>query len=671
MKRAAVLILLAVFIVLQMPVFASYSADYKKACDLTKKGRLQEAVDLLAPIAADSSYVLSDYAWFKLAKIFQQSGNIGQAKKEYLALTLAHPDSILTEKAYYNLGGIYMSEKDYWSASKVFIKLIQSKPFNVPLDGARYKAGLAYQKLGFNEDAAQCFSDINILHPLSVYLKKANDRLKKLAVILPEASADSLFERASFLLDKNDYAGAAVSFEKFLAGYSQDAKAPEAILKLGMCYYRSKMYDEAVGLFEKVKDYFPDAYYYMGFAYWKQDDSVKAFECFNKLFASYPESELASDAKYWMGKYYGSEGRFETAEGMFRQIVDTNPKSESADDAIWEIGFDNYKKGKYKEAYSVLGEAYENNQARDSVPKCLFWQAKAAEKLGWSDAADKIYLKTAERFPYTYYGYRALDKLKMNIPLVDISKIEPKQEITIDNPHFDKYKELVALGFYDDAVNEANAVERQEKIPENKRKAKICSAKATALKKQWAVSIRMVEKEVIDSIFEGSIKDIYEESWKLSYPTGYENSVFSFSKKYGVDPYLMFALIREESRFDSMGLSWTMAHGLTQIMPTTGRGIARLLKIRPYRTSRLFEPSLNIKMGTYYLSQLLKIFNGNKYLALASYNGGSGSVRKWAKKIDPADIDEFVENIGFSETRAYVKKVMRSYWEYKRLYAGG
>ena len=447
----------AISVIPQALAFAPYSPDYKKACDLIKKDKLQEAADLLAPIAADTAYVLSDYAAYKLAKILQQSGNIEEAKKEYLALAQAYPESILKEKAYYNLGMIYMAEKDYWGAAKTFVALIQAKPFNVPLEEARRQAGLAYKRLGL--------------------------------AMTQEASADSLFERAAFLLEKKDYYRAAASYEKFLRVYSNDQRSAEAVLKLGICYYKSKKYNEATGLFEKVKDYFPEAYYYMGFASWKQGNSVKAFECFNKLSAGYPESELAADAKYWMGKHYDSEGSPEVADGIFREIAEAFPKSESADDAIWEMGFGSYKKGRYKEAYSILGEAYDKNQAQDSVPKCLFWQAKSAEKLGWTDAADKIYLKTAERFPYTYYGYRALEKLNMALPAVDVSGIEPKQEIVIDNPHFDKYKELYAMGFYDDAVNEANAIEKQEKSAEGKRKAKICSAKAIAGKKKWADSM--------------------------------------------------------------------------------------------------------------------------------------------------------------------------------------
>jgi TolA-binding protein len=404
MKKTVIFVLLAMFVILRSPVTASPSADYKKACDLIRKEKLQEAANILAPIAADPTFVLSDYAEYRLAQILQESGNIESAKEEYLALSERYPGSILRDKACYNLGAIYMSEKDFWNASKEFVKLIQSKPFNVPVEEARRQAGIANRKLGL--------------------------------VMSQEASADSLFERGAFLLDKKDYAGAAASFEKFFALYPSDTKVPEAILRLGMCYYRAKMYDEAVGLFEKVKNYFPEAYYYMGFAYWKRGDSAKAFEFFDRLSADYPESELAADAKYW--------------------------RESASDDAVWEMGFNNYKNGKYKEAYNILGESYEKDEAKDTVPRCLFWQAKSAEKLGWSDVAEKLYRKTAERFPYTYYGYRALAKLHMDLPFVDVSKIEPKQEIAIENPHFDKYKELFALGFYDDAVNEANAVEKQE-----------------------------------------------------------------------------------------------------------------------------------------------------------------------------------------------------------------
>ncbi|MFA5035466.1 MAG: lytic transglycosylase domain-containing protein, partial [Candidatus Margulisiibacteriota bacterium] len=147
------------------------------------------------------------------------------------------------------------------------------------------------------------------------------------------------------------------------------------------------------------------------------------------------------------------------------------------------------------------------------------------------------------------------------------------------------------------------------------------------------------------------------------------------SDKNDIDPYLILAVIREESRFLNAARSSASARGLMQIMPGTGRGIAKQLNLSSYRTSKLNNADTNIKMGTYYLSGLIKSFNNNWYLSLAGYNGGPNRVWRYVKNwyggnLGAVDIDEFVESIPIKETRLYVQKVMNSYFEYKRLYGG-
>jgi soluble lytic murein transglycosylase len=146
--------------------------------------------------------------------------------------------------------------------------------------------------------------------------------------------------------------------------------------------------------------------------------------------------------------------------------------------------------------------------------------------------------------------------------------------------------------------------------------------------------------------------------------------VEKYAKQYGLDPYLVYAVIREESRFKSRALSRSFAYGLMQIIPSTGRKISRDLGLR-YSRWKMYNPRVNIQMGVYYLAVLIERFDGNVSLALAGYNGGPNRVNKLMKKYPEFDIDEFVEDIPLSETRNYVKKVMKSYYGYKRTYSGG
>ncbi|MBD3184221.1 transglycosylase SLT domain-containing protein, partial [Candidatus Poribacteria bacterium] len=155
------------------------------------------------------------------------------------------------------------------------------------------------------------------------------------------------------------------------------------------------------------------------------------------------------------------------------------------------------------------------------------------------------------------------------------------------------------------------------------------------------------------------------------------------------DPLLVLALMLEESRYDPDAVSYVGARGLTQIMPSTGREIAGRISINPFFTEMLFQPELNIKMGTWYLGSIARRFKkrvqdnlGNNHshitksdrdyvammLAVGAYNGGESRVKRWMAKYGIQDIDEFVENIPIYETRRYIKKVFDSYEMYKAIY---
>ncbi|WP_028991507.1 lytic transglycosylase domain-containing protein [Thermoanaerobacter thermocopriae] len=155
---------------------------------------------------------------------------------------------------------------------------------------------------------------------------------------------------------------------------------------------------------------------------------------------------------------------------------------------------------------------------------------------------------------------------------------------------------------------------------------------------------------------------------KKIYPRKYYNYVFYYAKEYGMDPYLIFAVIKVESNFKSDAISSKNARGLMQILPETGEWIAKEIGIKNYSDSMLFEPKYNIQMGTWYLTYLLKTFNGNIKLALAAYNGGSGNVDAWLKDKRFSKDGKQLHIVPFPETNKYIKKVLAVYEIYKFIY---
>jgi len=153
---------------------------------------------------------------------------------------------------------------------------------------------------------------------------------------------------------------------------------------------------------------------------------------------------------------------------------------------------------------------------------------------------------------------------------------------------------------------------------------------------------------------------------QLQYPLAFWTLVFRAAGSYAVDPFLIEAVMRQESRFDPQAQSPADAYGLLQLLPQTATRVAATG--HPVPPSALIEPEINIDLGTRYLSGLLARFAGNVLKVLAAYNGGEAAVEKWERRFGDLDLDEFVESISYRETRDYVKRVMANYRAYRQLY---
>lgn len=155
---------------------------------------------------------------------------------------------------------------------------------------------------------------------------------------------------------------------------------------------------------------------------------------------------------------------------------------------------------------------------------------------------------------------------------------------------------------------------------------------------------------------------------RIFYPFPNRALVDEYAHDYGVDPLLVIAVIREESRFLPQSESRKGALGLMQLMPATASSIAHSLGDKGYRERDLLEPEKKIQYGTWYLASLEKEFSGNVVLTMAAYNAGKGHVRQWIRsgQIDPKHVQ--VGDIPFGETREYVLRVLKSYQKYIMLY---
>jgi soluble lytic murein transglycosylase len=339
------------------------------------------------------------------------------------------------------------------------------------------------------------------------------------------------------------------------------------------------------------------------------------------------------------------------ADTVFAQIVRRFPETRSGDEARWRRGWIRFRQGNYAEAETIFSRAWAERPSGLRAAASLYWAARSRQRRG----ADPLPVleQVARRYPLAHHGQRARERLGLppppRLPAPEGRPLPADRFVSV-------HEELGALGFHREAAEEATAKLEAGRSRELLRFVAIQRARAGDPRG----SVSAAEGAVAGALRGGPPVDVG--LWMLAYPRAHWEIVTREAARADVDPLLVLAVMREESRFDATAVSVAGAVGLMQLMPSTARGMDPTVT-----PDRLTDPETNIRLGTTYLARRLRDFGGDVVLALAAYNAGAGAARRFAQ-FRGADTDEFVEGIPFSETRAYVKRVLESYGIYRWLY---
>ena len=155
---------------------------------------------------------------------------------------------------------------------------------------------------------------------------------------------------------------------------------------------------------------------------------------------------------------------------------------------------------------------------------------------------------------------------------------------------------------------------------------------------------------------------------KLIYPLEHKEKIIKYGQIHKIDPPLLAALIKTESNFEAYAESSKGAKGLMQITPSTGQWIAQTIGLEGFEESMLFDPEVNIMLGSWYIEHLAEYYNGSFELVFAAYNGGRGNVDKWLKDKSLSSDGRILNEIPFPETENFVKKLKKNYYIYQHIY---
>ena len=353
---------------------------------------------------------------------------------------------------------------------------------------------------------------------------------------------------------------------------------------------------------------------------------------------------------------------------MYRRIVSAYPNSANAPESAWWVAWNDIKTGHSQVALAELQSASARYPDAKGAARFLYWIGKLDERLGQKAQAKTAYAKTITAFPWHYYAHRSAARLEALNGGKDRGwSTNPQRKVRWTQDSADDWqfpeppKEL--------ASQEGPTIAVLTELKQWDECLELLPEKTGLLRAFYLAKLDLPLDAINAAGHAMKGQPAPSEPWQIAYPLLYAKTISNEAPIKHVDPLLVQALIREESRYNVRALSGSQAIGLMQLMPGTAYGVAKRIGIRLGSAEDIHNPDNNLRMGIDYLSYVLKRFNGNALFAVASYNGGPNAVQHWAAHM-PADTDVFVENIPFRETRDYVRKVFGSYWDYEQVYAG-
>ena len=555
--------------------------------------------------------------------------------------------------------------------------LLQHEQKQLSVAQHAYYSALLAQKQNREEEEHRLLTLVLCQWPKS---PEAGEAVKLLP--LAELSATERFERASRLLDQGDAGSARLELAGLLPRL-EGATAELARVRIGVCDYRLRR-DTAFATLNamRVKNAGADAerlfYALLAARRAKAYDSMAV--AMAELNEKHPKTDFRLEALANAAGQFWVMGQSSKSLPLYESCALDFASRPEGRDCEWKVAVQNYilqKPGAEKKLDSFL----KSDPGGEHASAALYFLGKGAEGRRDKASAKSYYQRAIQTFPNHFYTELCRDRIVQGglqaqspAPVVDAMLRELKFPVEAVRLNFEANAgtkrrmvraELLARGaFYEFAELE---LKNDSRSSEQSHLLAMAAARMATRRGAPDQGIRYM-KSIYPAYITLPINAATLPLWKLAYPMPYKDPLLTYASKNEVDPYLLAGLIRQESEFSANVISRSNAHGLTQIMPATGRDLARRLGIKGYTQGMLFEPAVNLRMGSYYLKSLINSLDGSLAQALASYNAGKGRVTQWLERGEYRDPAEFIESIPFNETRGYVQSVIRNAGIYRRLY---
>lgn len=628
--------------------------------------------------------VLDDYVRYWMGEALLHLGDAKEAAAMYESVMQAVPDSNLLNVMTLRAGEAWYQASSCPESVAWLLKAVGLNDKDPHIPQAWLRLAACYLRDNQLAEGRETLKQLWVKYPYSKEAKEAE------SLLMTNIGGESWspppadhYVRAQAFLGQALHAEAIEDLKKFLARDPSSPHRGEAKLKMGVAQVRLKLYDQARDTFHAlVTEQGPqadEATVWLARVYLRQAQGPKLLDLSRAAAKRSLSPEQTGQIHLFAGIWLEDQSQFEEAIAKYRLVAKAGEPASQRSEAQWREGWVFYRTGRYREAVDVWQHILAQRDS-DFEPQALYWTARSYGHLG-AQKSRELYLHLCERYPYTYYCQLARERTDIPVlqaleqeappvlaaaaessiseagPFPHVKRVEIEQQ-----PAYRRAVELKTLGLDQDAARELTALtDRYNRDPD------VLMALSMMLNEVGAYhhALRLARAQFRDRL-ERTGGSVAPGLWNVAYPTGLIPTIQAQGAN-GLDPFLVAAIIREESQYDWRAVSRVGAIGLMQVMPATANAVAQRHQFPAVGREDLFDQETNIRIGAHYVDQLLGQFSGNLVHTIAAYNAGPLVVTTWATTHRGRSQDEFVELIPFQETRQYVKRVLRSYKEYVRL----
>jgi len=548
-----------------------------------------------------------------------------------------------------------------------------------------YRRAVYHDRKKNQEEALSGYLKILKRAPVGLLADSAFGKLSAKAVNWSHLDLDQRYTLANYLRLKRDFREAFRIITPLAK--KKGPKQQRFMLLSAKTWYKKKDYKKALRGYKKVQKKFgstPNLNLAVARCLKRLKRRAAADKIYMAFIEKYPKSKVCDDLLWTKARNYEEKRHFTKAIKHYRKIDKVYKKGKYASKSLWRMGYCYYKQKNIKKATAIWKKHGERYPRSSHTVNGYYWIGKSLAAEGELDSAVVWYLRTIKKNPLSWYAFwarKGLKDLKRDSLSASFSAAriaQPDSFLLRQKNHKTQFGKKVnpeiklgfqrAMFFLKVGANDLARIEfsRVERGTRNDlvmiyRLARIYETHGL-FREAYRLSRRLVWKISAEEFSKMPIPIL-----KLLFPRYYGEAILLESRKYGVHPLFVHGLIKQESMYDHRIGSPAGALGLMQFIPPTARMEAKKLGMN-FAPDSLYNPVYSIRLGAFHLNRLLTRFDENQVLTLCAYNAGPKAARRWHRQNKKLPLDAFVEEIGYTETRNYVKKCMRNFWVYQEIW---